>query len=174
MDILLAASMMGTMAYMSRLAGANQSWGGLYMASFGLAVWISGYLERGVTSKLPTFPYWLALGLSFIVIGQLGEPSALTLFVFFIKDLSYWTIFHRISAHIQIDTPAERIGGVTSARMSIMTTVLAGGEVLVGAWAGAVPVAADSVLRAMVALAVGLYMAVSGYRKVVLHDRPAL
>lgn len=174
MDAVLALSMMGTMAYMSRLAGENQSWAGLYMASFGLAVWVSGYLERGVTSRLPTFPYWLTLGGSFFLLGQLQGPGILALSVFFIKDLSYWTIFHRISSHIQIDTPTDRIGGVTSARISIMTTILAGGEVLVGAWSNVVPVAADSWFRAFVAVGVGVYLVVNQCGKVALYDRPAL
>jgi MFS family permease len=174
LDIVLAISMMGTMAYMARLAGESQSWGGLFMASYGLAVWISGYLERGVTSKFPTFPYWIVLAGSFLVLGALSGPSVLMLFVFFVRDLAFWTIFHRISSHIQIDTPADRTGGVTSARYSIMTLILASGEVLVGAWAGVVPIAAESALRASIALAVGLYLAIAGYKKVVLHDRPAL
>lgn len=174
LDILLALSMMGTVAYMSRLAGGDQSWTGLYMASYGLAVWVTGFLERGITTRLPTFPYWILLGVSFITLGFFHSPSFLTLLLFFLKDFAFWTIFHRISSHIQVDTPISRLGGVISARASIMITILATGEILVGAWANTVSIADESSYRALLCISVGVFLCVSNFKKAVLHDRPAL
>ena len=174
LDILLATSMIGTVAYMARLAGSDQSWAGLYMGSYGLAVWVAVFLERGVTSKLSTTPYWIVLGSCFLILGQLAGPSALTLAVFFIKDLSFWTIFHRISSHIQIDTPASRMGSVISARTSIMITILALGEILVGAWSSYVSISSESSVRAVFAIVIGGYLIANSSRKVALDDRPAL
>lgn len=174
LDILLATSMMGTVAYMSRLAGNDQSWAGLYMGSYGLAVWVSGFLERGITTRASTIPYWFVLGFSFLVLGQLTGPSVITLAVFFVKDLSFWTIFHRISSHIQVDTPAERIGSVISARTSIMITILALGEIMVGAWSNVAPITLESSVRALLSILVGGYLLLIGTRKVSLNDRPEL
>ena len=173
LDILLAVSMMGTVIYQSRLAANNQSWMGLFQASFGLAVWVSGYLERGITSKLPTLPYWLTLGAAYLCLGQMQGPSILTLLFFFVKDLSYWIIFHRISSHIQVYTPTAKMGGVSSARSSIMISILASGEMMVGAWSGVLPIASESTMRALfaVCVAIGIFLV---KRKVVALDRPAL
>lgn len=174
LDILLATSMMGTVAYMSRLAGSDQSWAGLFMGSYGLAVWVAGFLERGVTTRVSTIPYWIVLGISFLVLGQLSAPGFLTLAVFFVKDLCFWTIFHRISSHIQIDTPASRMGSVVSARTSIMITILALGEIMVGAWSSTVSINLESSIRALLALVIGGYLIATAPRKAALNDRPAL
>lgn len=174
LDAVLALSMMGTMAFMARMAGNDQSWTGLYLASFGLAVWISGYLERGITSNFSTLPYWITLSGSFVVLGLLKGPGPLTLFIFFLKDMSYWIIYHRISTHIQIDTPSNKMGSVISARMAIMVTILAVGEILVGAWSHVVPIAFECFGRGFIAIFVGGILLITGYRKAVLNDRPAL
>lgn len=175
LDIVLAVSMMGTVAFMSRMAGHDQSWTALYMASFGLAVWVAGFLERSISNKISSFPFWLVLGVSFTVLGQLKTPSVLTLLVFFIKDLSYWTILHRISSHIQMDTPAARTGSVFSARMSIMITILASGEAMVGAWSSFVPIEMEGIVRGFIGIGMGLYLLTAmSARKAVLDDRPTL
>lgn len=174
LDILLMIPMMGTVAYMARLAGTDQSWIGTYMAGYGLAVWTSGYLERGITSKISSFPYWIILGSCFLLLGKFHNPGILTLGILFLKDLSFWTIFHRISGHIQMDTPSSRMGSVMSARNCIMTGILTSGEVLVGAWSNVVPISTEAWIRGIMALSVGIYLFSIRVQKSVLSDRPAL
>lgn len=174
LDILLAVSMMGTVAFMARLAREDQSWAALYLASFGLAVWIAGFLERGVTSKIRSFPFWIILGGSFILLGQLPGPGIATLSVFFIKDLAYWIILHRISGHIQMDTPSQVMGSVFSARTSIMIAILAVGEISVGAWSNVIPVSVEALIRGLLAIVVGACLLMAKAGKVTLNDRPAL
>lgn len=173
LDILLAISMMGTVAFMARAAGESQSWSGLFMAGFGLAVWVSGYLERGITSRLPTFPYWIGLGLSFLLIAKFHKAGVGTLALFFMKDLCYWTIYHRISSHIQMDTPTQKMGGVISARIGIMIFILAMGEILVGAWSSFVSIGSESLVRGAIAVGIGMVLLLQP-RKVAISDRPAL
>lgn len=108
-DIVLAVSMMGTVAFFSRMAGQDQSWAAMYLASFGLAVWVAGFLENGVTSKFSSMPFWILQGASYCGLSLLPDPGFLSLGVIFIKDLSYWVLLHRISSHIQTDTPVQRM-----------------------------------------------------------------
>lgn len=175
-DIILAVAMMGSVAFQSRMAGHDQSWAAAYMAGFGLAVWVAGFLENGVTSSFSSTPFWLLLGVSFCGLSLLTKPGVLSLSVFFIKDLSYWILLHRIASHIQTDTPVQRMGSVSSARMSIMIAILATGEILVGAWSSVVPLWAETILRGSVGLGVGLYLlaARARYMVAVANDRPAL
>lgn len=174
LDIFLAVSMMGTVSFMARIAGQDQSWAALYMASFGFAVWVAGFLERGVTSKFSTSPFWIILGLGFLLLGSGNTTGIFTLLVFFIKDLAYWIIFHRLSSHIQMDTPVSRMGSVSSARMSIMVAILAAGEALVGMWSGGVSIGTETLMRASVGVGVGVYLMALNQRKVIIYDRPML
>lgn len=173
LDVVLAVIMMGTVAFQSRMAGFDQSWVGIYLASFGLAVWVSGFLERGITSRVKTVPFWFLLGISFFILGQLQGPGLLTLAVMFIKDLSYWIIFHRISAHVQADTPATSAGSVASARAAIMITILATGEILVGAWAQVLPITVDASLRALIGICVGVALFFVKTKRTALDERPS-
>jgi MFS family permease len=174
LDILLVIPMMGTVAYMARLAGSDQSWTGIYMATYGLAVWAAGFLERSTTSKVASCPFWIILGVSYLMLGFIPGPNFLTVLIFFVKDLAFWIVFHRISAHIQTDTPVSKIGGVMSARNCIITLILTSGEVLVGAWSGIVPLSVDSAWRGILAVSVGLVLIAVSTRKVALAGRPAL
>jgi len=174
LDIFLAFSMMGTMAYISRIAGKDQSWAGIFMGSYGLAVWVAGYLERGFTSKYSTIPYWLLLGLSFFTLGRFSEPGFMVLGVLFIRDLCYWIIFHRISSYIQVDTPASKMGSISSARLSIMITILALGEILVGSGSSYVSVSEESTLRACIGFALGGYLWFTAQGRSRVYDRPTL
>jgi MFS family permease len=174
LDILLVIPMMGTVAYMSRLAGNDQSWTGIFMAGYGLAVWVAGYLERDLTSKVPSCPFWIILGLSFAALGFLTSSNLVILSVLFVKDLSFWIIFHRISGHIQTDTPMSRIGSVMSARNCIITAILTSGEALVGAWSNIVPLATESLLRGFFAAGVGILLLTLSVKAESLADRPIL
>ena len=158
LELLLGFIAMGTIAFLSRMAGQNQSWVGKYMAAYGLAVWVSGFLERKVTSKFSSAPYWILLGLSFLSLGIIGTPSTTTLVISFIKDLSFWVLLHRISSHIQIDSPKTLMGSISSARTSLFVAILSIGEILVGAWADTVPLGTEGTVRALVAGAVAAYV----------------
>jgi hypothetical protein len=80
----------------------------------------------------------------------------LTLVCVLSKDIFYWLLFHRISSHIQMDTPQSIMGGVTSARGTQMILILASGELMVGAWSKVVPVLYDGLWRSAFCFAVAV------------------
>jgi hypothetical protein len=176
LDIMLAFSICGLMSFMARVAGGNHIWNAIFLTSYGVAVWVSGFLERSYAKKFSSIPFWIVLGISYLAIGGIQGPSLLLLLFMFIKDISYWIILHRISGHIQADTPTSLMGAVSSARFSIMIVILSIGEILVGAWAPYVPLWTESVLRSCVALGVGIYLLSkqTSRLKAVISDRPAL
>ena len=98
--------------------------------------------------------FWLALGLSYFVLGHTAGLGWTTWFVCFAKDVSYWLLFHRFSTLIQIKTPETLMASVTSARHVQMITVLALGEIAVGYWQSQMPMAWEGSWRAIVCLIV--------------------
>ncbi len=158
LELLLGVVTMGTIAFLARIAGQDQSWIGKFMGAYGLAVWVSGFLERKVTSRLSSTPYWIVLGLSFLLLGYIGTPSLTTLAISFIKDLCFWVLLHRISGHIQNDSPKNLMGSIASARASLFIAILSLGEILVGAWVNVVPLSFEGALRAAIALGIASYV----------------
>ena len=154
LDLLLAISMMGTTSFTARLVGDDQKWMALLIGIYGVAVWCSGYIERGRFLSERTLTLWMGLGGSYMLLGLFPGMGWATVGLAFCKDTFYWLLFHRISSHIQMDTPQDKMGGVTSARMTQMVLVLASGELLVGSWSKIVPVLGDGLWRAVFCLLV--------------------
>jgi len=147
LDLVLAVSMMGTTSFTARLAGDNEVWVAILIGSYGAAVWIAGTLERAKILKSQSHVFWVGLGLSYALLGLYPGQGYLTLGFALMKDTFYWLLFHRISTHIQVDTPQPVMGAVSSARFTQMVLVLASGELLVGAWSQVVPVLFDGLWR---------------------------
>lgn len=174
LDIALAVSIGGLISFFARVSGADHIWNALFLTSYGLSVWIAGFLERSFAKKFSTVPFWIVMSVSFALLGKFGGPNIESLILMFIKDISYWIILHRISGHIQNDTPVQAIGAVSSARFAIMVVILSVGEILVGAWSNIVPLWAECLIRAGVALMIGAALILSRKSAEVASDRPAL
>ncbi len=174
LDIALAVTIAGVISFYARVAGSNHVWNAFFLTSYGLSVWIAGFMERSFANKISSVPFWIVMGISFVLLGKFGGPNIESLFLMFIKDISYWIILHRISGHIQNDTPVHAIGAVSSARFAIMVVILSVGEVLVGAWSKTVPLLAECSMRAAVAVFVGILLLVLRQNEMVTSDRPAL
>ncbi len=174
LDIALAISIGGLISFFARVSGSDHIWNALFLTSYGLSVWIAGFLERSFAKKFSSTPFWLLMSVSFILLGKFGGPNLESLILMFVKDISYWIILHRISGHIQNDTPVHSIGSVSSARFAIMVIILSIGEILVGAWSSVVPLWLESLMRALVALSIGLGLMMSKTKVGVESDRPAL
>lgn len=171
LDLLLAVAMMGTVAFQARVAGLDQTWAALFSAGYGLAVWSAGFLEKRWSLKIPSSPFWVLLGVAYLLIGFYGHASWLAVGLFLIKDLAYWMILHRISSHIQTDTPTSHIGGVTSARMTLMILILSAGEILVGSWSATVPLWAETIVRCAVVFLVAGFLFARKQTKVGFGER---
>lgn len=148
LDLLLAISMMGTTSFTARLVGDDQKWMALLIGVYGVAVWLAGYIERSNSLSERSSSLWIGLAVSYAMLGYFSGMGWITVILALSKDTFYWLILHRISAHIQMDTPQEKMGAVTSARMTQMVVVLATGELLVGSWSKILPVFADGLWRA--------------------------
>ncbi len=112
--------------------------------------------------------------LAYVGLAVFGGPQYLTLVIVFIRDVSYWVILHRISSHIQHDSPANLMGAISSARFTIMVIILAGGEIIVGGWSNFVPLWADSGIRGLITVIVGATLFSKKLQKMVVDERPVL
>lgn len=173
LDIALAVSIEGVVSHFARVSGSDHIWNAIFLTSYGLSVWIAGFLERSFAKKFSTVPFWIVMSVSFALLGKFAGPNVESLVLMFIKDISYWIILHRISGHIQSDTPVNAIGAVSSARFAIMVVILSLGEILVGAWSNTVPLWTENLIRAGIAFMVGAVL-LSRKNVRVTSDRPAL
>jgi hypothetical protein len=148
LDLVLAISMMGTTSFTARLTGTDQTWMAVLIGSYGASVWLSGFIERSQILKDSSLWFWAGLGVSYALLGMFPGMGIPTVALALCKDTFYWLLFHRISSHIQMDTPESHMGAITSARMTQMVAVLACGELLVGAWSKSVPILFDGGWRA--------------------------
>ncbi len=158
-DIALFVSTGGLIAYGARIAGNEPGWAGLFVAAYGLAVWVAGFTERSVSSKFSATPYWIGIAISYLIMGQFERATMFVVGVSFVKDFCFWVIFHRVSARLQMRTPVRKMGSVTSARSVLIVVISAGAEILVGAWSDVVSLQFESAVRAAIAVTVGLYVA---------------
>ena len=146
---------MGLASFNTRLAGNKQEWNPVLLIFYGLAVWVAGYIERSKLVRRVGPALWIAFGASFWVLGVLPVGVGLVA-ANFVKDVFYWILYHRITTSIQMDTPTEVIGSVSHARMAQMITILALGELAVGAWQNVLPISWDAGWRAVLCVAVGI------------------
>ena len=159
LDVFLALAMMGTASFNTRLAADHQEWNPILSVTFGLAVWVAGYLERSKLALKMGPSLWLFFGMSFTSLGFIPAGPGLVV-MSFVKDTFYWILFHRITTAIQMDTPKEVIGSVSHARSAQMVAILALGELAVGAWQGVLPLSVDGLWRGMLCCAVGTALCV--------------
>ena len=165
LDVLLVLSMMGTSSFTARLAGKEEVWISLFVISFGLAVWLAGFVERVPFIQKQRVSLWVVLGVTLALLGTFKEPTPLMWAVCFVKDIAYWILFHRITSHIQNDTPKELMASVTFARTAQMISIFAIGEVVVGLWKNTVSLETECLLRAGVCLGAILLILAFGKRE---------
>ncbi|MGK5085368.1 hypothetical protein WDW37_18940 [Bdellovibrionota bacterium FG-1] len=155
LDVFVALAMMGTASFNTRLAGAEQQWNPIFLISYGLAVWVAGWLVRSKATSNLGASLWFGFGVSYAALGGFSPGWAL-IGVSFIKDTFYWILYHRITTAIQMDTPPEIIGSVSHARNAQVIAILAMGELAVGAWQSVLPLGADALWRGLLCCAVGI------------------
>lgn len=169
LDALLVLSVMGASSFSARLAGADETWMPLFVVSYGLAVWLSGFIERIQFIQQQRLLFWIVLGVALALLGQFKEPSVAVWIVCFMKDIAFWLIFHRITSHIQNDTPKEHIAAVTFARNAQVISIFAIGEIAVGAWQKYFSLETECLLRAGVCVVAIVLIATVGQREQTLE-----
>lgn len=165
LDAILVLSMMGTSSFTARLAGTDEAWISLFVISYGLAVWFAGFVERVPFIQKQRVLPWVILGVTLVALGQFTSPSLLMWSVCFVKDTAFWVLFHRITAHIQNDTPKEMMGSVTFARNAQVVSIFALGEFAVGLWKNILTVQSECLLRAGVCAVALIVILLFGKRR---------
>lgn len=161
LDFLLSLAVMGTTVFTARLAGSKEEWISLFVISYGISVWLAGYIERSEKIQRLNATLWFILGGSLIWLGLFNQPSISMWCVCLLKDVSFWILFHRISSHIQMDTPKEIVGSVSFARNAQVMTVLTSGAFLVGAWSPYWSLLEECLFRGGICLVVAIAIAVT-------------
>lgn len=174
LDAMLAIAMCGAASFRTRAAGSAQEWNAIFLLSYGISVWVSSWIERSGRLREYSSSIWLALGSAFLMLGFFPEAGWLTFSLFLVRDTAYWLLLHRISAFIQTDTPAAITGSVASARNFQMISILSSGELLVGAWQGVLPMAAEGLWRSALCLGVGTYVLFTKLQPELGHERPQI
>jgi hypothetical protein len=157
-DLALAIVATGTMAMTARLAGDDSTRIPLYITAYGVAVWASGFIEKTAIAQRFFKLYWYGIAIGMVMAFQCRISLVLSLAFVFLKDLSYWILFHRISYTIQESVKTNQLGAITAAKTVQLTMVLAIGEFLVGWWSGFVPVSIEGIWRGVFALLVAAFI----------------
>jgi MFS family permease len=174
LDGLLALAMTGNMAFRARVAGSHEEWIPLFMLSYGIAVWVAGYVEQSGRMKEKAASIWIALGVSYALLGVLPEGSYFSFPLFLIRDTAYWLLLHRISSYIQADTPESVFGSVTAARNTVMIAIIASGEILVGAWQSIVPLSAEGLWRTTLCAIIAIMVLIQKIEPRLNYERPRI
>lgn len=117
---------------------------------------------------------WLVLGVAYILLGLNPDRQWHTLSLSVFKDICFWLLFHRISTYVQMDTPQKVMGGVSSARMVQVATILAVGEITVGAWQKFIPVFYDGLWRGIFCFILVAILMLPRFRHEVKNGQPNL
>lgn len=157
-DLLLTVALCGGNVFIVRFAGEKEEWIPIYLASYGLAIWTTGFLQRIKWVQRQHALFWVGLAASFFLLANHPGEGVVTLLCLLISDHFYWLLYHKYSAQIQVDTPLEHMAAVSSARTVQMLAVIAIGEFAVGAWSGEVSVYWEAIWRGLFSLIVALFI----------------
>lgn len=154
LNVALAFVSLGSVSFVTRLAGPSQEWTPAYQIAYGLSVWIAAYLERLEAVRKTHGLVWVILACAYVGLGTCEAPGWSAWGLWLVRGVCFWILLHRISAHIQTDTPTQVMGSVSAARDAQMVTIMALGEVLVGYWQPYVTLSIEGAWRAGACLVV--------------------
>ena len=154
LDFFLATILIGANMFSVRIAGEQPVLIPLLLMSYGLAVWVGGYLIRFKKFEEKIAWVWPLMGLGFCAVGFFPGRGVLTFGLTFICDLGYWLLFHYLTEMIQKNCDLKDVESVYFARNSLMALYLALGEFAVGGWANSLPLTYEGILRGAIAFAV--------------------
>lgn len=164
LDLVLATVLIGANMFSVRVAGKQEILIPLLLMSYGLSVWIGGFLIRIKHFEKYIFWFWPLMALGFYLVSLHPGEGMLTWMLTFLSDLSYWIIFHYITETIQNEFPLSQIDIVHYARNSLMMMYLALGEYGVGFWSNHLVLSLEGIIRALICF-VGLFLSWKIYVK---------
>jgi len=147
LDFFLATILIGANMFSVRIAGDQPLLIPLLLMSYGLAVWVGGYLIRFKQFEEKIIWVWPLMGLAFCAVGFFPGRGFLTWGLTFICDLGYWLLFHYLTEMIQKNCNLKDVESVYYARNTLMALYLALGEFAVGGWANSFALTYEGLLR---------------------------
>ncbi|MGK5082407.1 hypothetical protein WDW37_03800 [Bdellovibrionota bacterium FG-1] len=149
-DILLSLALCGSNTLSLRLLISKPEWIPLMPAIFGAAAFLTSFgWDRKFTSRSNIL--WTTYAFSLILQGVFSQFPEVVLGISFIRNCTYWLIFHAISRELMKSAPTASYSAITAGRTTVVIGVLASGEVWVGA-TQAIPIAIEMTWRSAVAL----------------------
>ena len=132
LDLCLLTGTTGINTLFVKIAGVRSGIAPMLHVIFGGTVWLTGYMLRVPSfKKLEIVPWWtIAVGFGLLAVSQ--ENSWFLAFPATLIFTSYWMLFHRYTAEIQIRYGIQEIAAVTSARMIQINLFVILGEFIVG------------------------------------------
>ncbi len=132
LDTVLALALCGSNTLNVRILESAPSLVPLMPTIFGGVAFLCSFgLDKnfqGTNKKL-----WFALGLSLIAQGLLVDYPYVVLGVSVIRNFCYWIIYNSISREVMKNSPSDQFASIASGRTALSVSVLALGEVWVGA-----------------------------------------
>ncbi len=153
LDFILATVLIGANIFSVRVAGNQAILIPLLLMSYGLSVWVGGFLIRIKNFEKYNFLFWPLMAIGFYFVSLHPGEGALTWSLTFLSDLGYWIIFHYITETIQNKYPLSQIDVVHYARNSLMMMYLALGEYGVGFWSAHLSLSTEGLIRALICFA---------------------
>ncbi|MCM2280912.1 MAG: hypothetical protein NDI61_03600 [Bdellovibrionaceae bacterium] len=153
-DIFLHLAVFGTNLLMVRLAGDHLSWIPILLVTFGIAVWISGFMYQRFDHIKVVRWSWFGITTAFIIMylfrGHLEGLVIATL----LRNVAYWNIFNHHSVEIQKRSHATNVARLSSARTALNAIILGLGELVMGLASPHLSLATELIVRFIV---VGLF-----------------
>jgi hypothetical protein len=154
-DILLAVVMAGTNVFIARITSPRGDLIPIFIAAFGLSVWIAGWLERKAQIHERHSLVWLVLGGGYLALGMAQSwPWVAILALSLVKDTSYWILFHRYSAKIRHAGDIGLMSSIFAAKTAVTILILCLGEIAVGAVASSVSLPFETSIRCGICVAI--------------------
>lgn len=154
LDVALSLALTGSNTLNLRLLESTPQLVPLMPTLFGGAAFICSFgLDRkfGAASR----PMWLILGISLLAQGWFASSPIFVLVFTIIRNFAYWIIYNSISREIMKSAPASEFSSISSGRIALSVSVLAIGELWVGATRH-VAIVVEMMWRSFVAVVVAL------------------
>lgn len=157
-DILLNFCVFGTNILMLRLAGKYVEWVPMLLVTFGLAVWVSSWLLKHFDPFRLNGISWYLLPVTFLLMMVGRGNFIITVCAVFLRNVLYWNVSNIHSQLVQVSSPVNKIGAISSARNALATLILGSGELIVGNLVANISLETELATRSLLALLFAVFV----------------
>lgn len=163
-DIAWAITGTGATIFALRLAREDSSKMPLIIATYGLSVWVAGWLVTKHPRICNRALGWFAVAVCFLILNADNISPTILLAVVFLKDTSRWLVQHKMAGEIQYRIPQTLFANAAAAKTVILGIIFATGDWLLASLNSFVPISTDLVVRGTLAFTMGV-LAINTQRK---------